>query len=152
MHHATMRSRTSLTLAAAVVAGVLAGCGGEPPAEQEPEPAQPITVVGGVHMAVPDGWTVGQPCIGPMVDPAKYAEVKDGAQVVVADSSGKTVAVGALTVGNVEQKNGAGKTCTLRFTIGNVPGGLGFYKVKVAGQESEYAEDKVTAPLDITLN
>lgn len=147
-----MRFRIPLTLTAAALAGLLAGCGGEPPAEPEPEAAEPITVVGGVHLAVPDGWTVGQPCIGAMVDPAKYADIKDGTQVVVADSTGKTVAVGALTAGWVEQKNGAGKTCTLRFTVGSVPGGLGFYKVKVAGQESEYAEDKVTAAIDITLN
>lgn len=76
-----------------------------------------------------------------------YDDIHEGAQVVVTDSTGATVAVGKLGRGEY-----TGGTCTLPFTIDGVPEGSDFYGIEVAHRgELTYSRDDLNEPLRLTL-
>lgn len=57
-----------------------------------------------------------------------YEDITEGAQVVIADSSGKTLAIGSLEGG----RRVASTACSFTFTIKGVPDGEAFYGISVA--------------------
>jgi hypothetical protein len=78
-----------------------------------------------------------------------YADIRAGAQVVISDSAGATIAVGSLDAGTVT----SGRGCVLPFSVPGVPSGKGFYGIEVSHRgvlkynESEF----VTRNLELTL-
>ena len=58
------------------------------------------------------------------------SELREGANVVVTDASGNTVAVTSLQAGKWENRDGI-TYCRLPFSV-RVPSGKGFYGVEVA--------------------
>jgi hypothetical protein len=85
-------------------------------------------VVGTVSLADPNGWesggdlSVGAACHGT----GGFSDINGGAQVVVSDDAGKTLAITSLRGGKLT----SGFQCRFLFTV-QVPGGLGFYGVTV---------------------
>lgn len=63
-----------------------------------------------------------------------FSDLAAGAQVTVTDAGGKVLVVGSLQRGVAEgiATDGRATTCSLRFELGGVPGGVGPYGVEVA--------------------
>lgn len=79
-----------------------------------------------------------------------FSDLYPGAQVVVTDAAGKTVAVGALgpgRAGGITTEGGLDRamTCTMPFEVTGVPSGVGPYGVQL-GQQAvlRYAENQLT--------
>jgi hypothetical protein len=76
-----------------------------------------------------------------------YSDVATGVQVVVSDSAGKTIAVGALSRGATK-----GSSCVMPFTVAGVPSGKGFYGVEVSHRgRLQYPEADLRRGLALTL-
>jgi hypothetical protein len=76
-----------------------------------------------------------------------YSDVATGVQVVVSDSAGKTIAVGALSRGATK-----GQSCVMPFTVGGVPAGKGFYGVEIGHRgRLQYPEADLRHGLALTL-
>lgn len=97
-------------------------------------------------------WNPGQGCWGI----SGYDDLREGAQVVITDGLGATIAVGALDTGIVtlnptDQKRAS--YCELPFTVQQVPAGRGFYGVEVAHRgRVQYPEADVRGLLELSLN
>jgi hypothetical protein len=77
----------------------------------------------------------GQRCAGR----GGFDDVHEGAQVVLTDASGTTLAVGALLPGLIQSDG-----CVFAFAIQNVPSGKGFYGVTVSHRGTlQYSEDRL---------
>lgn len=64
-----------------------------------------------------------------------YSDITPGAAIVVADSTGKTIATGSLTEGmGIVPINGQ---CVMPFTVPNVPDGLTSYVVTISHRGSQ---------------
>ncbi len=63
-----------------------------------------------------------------------FSDLAAGAQITVTDAAGKVLAVGSLQRGVAEgiTTDGRATTCSLRFTVSGVPGGVGPYGVEVS--------------------
>lgn len=138
--------RIFATLAAV---GLLAGCTSARGAVHHhaaaSKSADPVTVVGSVtvkraSIMTEDGpgtvcWTDGNaPAFG---SPSPYDDVKAGAQVVITDASGKTLALGKLGDGTAVGASSETADCRFDFTIYDVPGGSSFYGIKVGTEQSQ---------------
>lgn len=146
-------SRTPLiaVLAAVSVAVLLAaGIGvftlvsGKTPVEAAKAAAGPTSYRITGSMTLTSGYTGYSPCAGK----GGYADIRAGAQVVITDSAGATIAIGSLDAGSVD-----GRGCVLPFSVPNVPAGKGFYGIEVShrgGLKYEEAEFS-TRNLDLTL-
>jgi hypothetical protein len=90
----------------------------------------PFTVAGDITLDSYDGVlkVTGGVCTGQN----GYDDMSAGAQVVVADATGKTIAVGALESGVSE----SGSKCRFPFSIENVPEGEGPFSVQVSHRGS----------------
>jgi hypothetical protein len=76
-----------------------------------------------------------------------YSDMTAGTAVVVADSTGKTVATGSLGTGQVQID-----TCTLPITVPDVPGGLSEYVVTISHRGSQVVPGaQANQPLQLTL-
>lgn len=129
-----------------------------------PPDTGPFAAVGTVTLTDPDGVgiltdavTPGQDCLGI----GGYSDISTGAQVVVTDAAGKTIAVGTLGQGstdNTPSKTSFGSTtykrCVIPFTVAGIPTGEDFYGVQVghrgAIQQTE-AQLRDTSTLAFTL-
>jgi hypothetical protein len=87
-----------------------------------------------------------------------FADIQPGAQVVVRDSHGATVAIGSLAQGTAENIEDSGSgfkratTCALPFTVDGVPAGKGFYSVEVSHRgQMPYSEDAMHSPISLSL-
>jgi hypothetical protein len=89
-----------------------------------------------------DPKSIGKPC---MASPASgYGDIRKGAQVVVTDSGGKTVAVGTLAGGIERGGAKVGYSCVFSFEVRGVPAGDGFYGVSVGSRKpAQYAENVI---------
>jgi len=97
---------------------LLAGCA-------SPSPATHI-IEGAMALTDSDGWypaQLGDPCTGQ----GGYADMTEGAQVVVRDGAGETLAVGNLEAGRLLKWN----QCAFAFTIEGIPT-ADFYRIEVA--------------------
>lgn len=78
-----------------------------------------------------------------------FTDIQPGAQVVVTDDTGKTVAVGELGDGKVVS---AGLACQFPLKISDIPAGAKFYKVEISHRTGpEYTEKELRAGLDLSL-
>jgi len=76
-----------------------------------------------------------------------YSDLRPGAQVVVADADGKTLAIGELGVGS-----GAAVACVLPFTVTGVPAGKKFYGVSVSHRGTvQFTEAELKAGASLTI-
>lgn len=83
-----------------------------------------------------------------------YDDIKPGAQVVVTDAAGKTIAVGSLASGlpkrdpNDDQR---AVSCSLEFNV-DAPGGNEFYGVEVSHRgRLQYPPDRFAQPLELSF-
>lgn len=115
-----------------------------------------ITVTGEDNVGIiSDAVTPGQECFGA----GGAADIAPGAQVVVTDASGRTVAVGKMEMGRTTEhkryKNPRyDEQCVVPFTVSDVPSGEKFYGIKVgqrpATQETE-AEMRAAPGLKLSI-
>jgi hypothetical protein len=95
-------------------------------------PPKPTSFTLRATMELDDSNNVDDPCNSA----GGYADIATGAEIVVANGSGQTLALGELGEG-IPQVGG----CVYNFTVKNVPGGKKFYGVEVSHrgfvQESE---------------
>ncbi|MEV4096953.1 hypothetical protein [Streptosporangium saharense] len=77
-----------------------------------------------------------------------YSDIQEGAQVVVTDASGTTVALGRLAYGSWNRHTG----CVFLFNVPDVPGGHKFYGVEVGHRgRLQYTAEQVAQPLALTI-
>ena len=82
-----------------------------------------FTVHGSMSLVGTDNFaSFGDNCAGS----AGYDDLRDGAEVVISENGGKTVAVGTL-----EGSHSADGECLFRFDISGVPSGKGFYGILI---------------------
>jgi len=138
----------------------LSGCGGTSPSSGSAKPGAaatsqaPLTVTGSVKadgITWRDGARAGESCT-----PSDGYDDLPGAQVVVADDSGKTLATGEMSQGTfTETAKDLGVTkgpCSFAFSVPNVPAGLAFYTVSVGRRGSQkVSASEIAQPLDLTL-
>lgn len=75
-----------------------------------------------------------------------YADVNEGAQVVVTDAAGATVGVGELDFG-VHREEG----CVFGFSLA-VPAGQEFYGLEVAHRgRAQYSAAQMSAPIELSI-
>jgi hypothetical protein len=87
-----------------------------------------------------------------------FDDIQSGAQVIVRDSAGTTVATGSLDQGKAENIVDSGQgfkhatTCALSFTVNGVPAGKKFYSVEVSHRgQQQYNEDRMHSPISLSL-
>ncbi|MEU1720352.1 hypothetical protein [Nonomuraea sp. NPDC005692] len=132
-------------LAVAVVL-VVAGCGSEP-APAVTSAAAALTVSGSVTVkgGPPQVLTENElTCRGG----GGFDDLRQGAQVVVTDAAGTTIALGQLSGGS--WKRGVG--CIFLFTVPDVPGGEKFYGVEISHRgRAQYTAAQIAAPLAMEI-
>lgn len=131
----------------------LAGCGADKPVTPA-APSKPVVfqVTGSITLRPGDFiWSASPPsCAGD----GGYDDMKVGAQTVVSDAAGATLALGSI----VEAKPEIGDSstadgCTLRFLVLNVPSGQKFYGVEVSHRgRVQYTEVDARRDLTLTLS
>jgi hypothetical protein len=152
------RSRRPWWIAAAAVVGValtagalvltLAGSGDKTtPGGTKPAGvigASTFTLVGTFDLDDPEGVGAADDCQG--FD--GYSAISAGANVVVSDPSGTTIAVGALSTGSSVTPG----DCHFTFTIPDVPAGKGFYGVAVTHRGVvQYSEAQARQGVSLSL-
>ena len=84
-------------------------------------------------------WSKGNSPMFP--EPSSLDDVKEGAQVVITDATGATVATGTLSAGATTRaasgKDGDFPDCAFTFTASNVPPGKRFYGIKVGAHSQQ---------------
>lgn len=79
-----------------------------------------------------------------------YSDLREGAQVIVTDSVGKTVGVTSLGSGSLVEDQ-LRMRCSFLFHL-DVPGGLGFYGVEVSHRgRVQYLESQMREPLSLSI-
>lgn len=154
-----VRNPASAVLGALLLLPLLTACGGDeldrPAAAAAPSP-KPLVVLGSVDLGHSEfGWNRDPlACWGS----GGYGDLKTGAQVVVTDAAGATIAVGSIIKSNpgtswVEETDTyRADSCTLDFRVADVPPGKGFYGVEVTHRgQVQYAENDLLRPLVLTI-
>ncbi len=138
------------------------------PDDQAPQPAAAaatpsatpttLTVQGGLKLGLGDFiWdeigTVGQP--GPLcAGSGGYKDIAIGAPVSVTDAAGTVVALGEIS-DSIPKGFSEAETptsCELRFSVGKVPAGKGFYGVEVSHRGAvKFDEASLAEPVVLTL-
>lgn len=78
-----------------------------------------------------------------------YDDITAGAQVVIADASGKTLGIGQLDAGSV---TGDGSGCALPFAINHIPIGPKFYQVTVSHRGAvQFASAQMHSAVALTI-
>lgn len=105
-----------------------------------------ITVAGTVSVD-PDPGHV--PCT---TTPVGIEDIRAGAQVVISDAAGNTIAIGQLQQGLVVGPDaGGGYTCSFGFSV-QAPGGLDFYGVEISHRgRLQYPRAELNRPIALTL-
>ncbi|MFD9949845.1 hypothetical protein ACFWYW_55750 [Nonomuraea sp. NPDC059023] len=76
-----------------------------------------------------------------------YADVVEGAQVVVSDATGRTIGVGRLQFGLLAEAG-----CTFPFEVAGVPGDEPFYGVQIANRgRLQYTAAQMSAPIEMII-
>lgn len=86
-----------------------------------------------------------------------YTDIHEGADVVVTDATGKTVAIGHLLEGRATY-NALSPTrpqsCTWQISVDDVPDGDNFYGIAIGSEQrgkKQYQRDELDIPLHLTL-
>lgn len=158
----TRRRRPRWLLPAAAAAVLLAGGAAvyvlsdeESAATSSPKPtstAAARTVVGTLTLNDSDGFTFASDsgCNGT----GGYDEIRAGAQVVITDGAGTTVALGQLGSGQMDGtfNSSTAEMCKFNFAVPAVPTGKGFYGVEIAHRgRVQYPEQQLFGALALTL-
>lgn len=89
-------------------------------------------------------WSLGMDCQGSR----GFDDIREGAQVIVTDADGKTVAVSRLGRGTASTST----SCVFPVEIKGVPGGSDFYGITVSHRRGlTYSADEIRQPLQLTL-
>jgi len=111
---------------------------------------EPITVTGFLDLVDPDmHWKVGKPCEGD----GGYADISVGAQVIISDSTGKTVALTGLIGGNgMRSDDFKSVVCSFGFISFTVPPGAGFYGIAIGHRDPlMYSESDLADDIHLSL-
>lgn len=142
MHRSPLLAAVALVLA-------LTACGGDPEPEAGPSPGS-IQVSGQLTLSLPNfEWNPGV-CSGR----GGYDDLTGGAQVVVTDNTGATVAMGSLGDGNPRldpADSSRAIACVFPFAVG-VPAGKGFYGIAVAGRDRVQVKEADLADVKMELS
>lgn len=147
--------RLALPIAGLFVGLALAGCQSaegptpmapslSPTVEETTEASTSVQVYGGVGLG-PGAIIPNLPAEGQCRGHSEYADLVEGAQVSVLDSTGKVVGIGELSAGKLVDPD-----CTWTFTI-DVPAGGGFYKASVLGWESQLVAESDLASTSLVI-
>lgn len=139
-----------------LLAMALAGCSGSA-ADPSTSPSPTTLAITGT-ITVPGGNTdrgleggTGQTCT---MD-GGYSDIRTGAQVVVSEARGSTIALGALGPGVLDLPDSAfwgTRSCVFPFTVSDVPAGHAFYGVEVSHRgRLQYDSTRIKQPLTVTL-
>lgn len=135
------KSRTRLVAAIAVAVALVLAIGGV--AFYGATASSGITVTGSLeltHRSGLDGF-----CAASMVG---FSDIQAGAQIVITDGAGKTLAIGHLSEGG----RVAPTVCAYRFVIDDVPDGEDFYAIEVAHRgKVQYSRADLDKPIRLTV-
>jgi hypothetical protein len=141
------------TIAAALSILAVAACsGGKAPESTTSSAPATFSVTGGLTLGIGDFvWNSdANSCSGS----GGYQDMRAGAQVVVSDAAGATVAVGSINQAAPYVPTGETRAlrCELSFLVENVPADKGFYGVEVAHRgRLQYPENQMRQDLKLTL-
>jgi hypothetical protein len=77
-----------------------------------------------------------------------FTDIRGGAQIVVTDGEGKTLAIGRLGTGTAAKK----ALCLYGFTIEDVPGDADFYAIEVAHRgKVQYSRADLDKPIRLSV-
>jgi hypothetical protein len=152
--------RRRLAFIAALPLLATAACGGQEPAAKpatpSPSKSEVFQVTGKFYLSLADfTWDEDPPvCAGS----GGYDDLALGAQVVVSDPAGTTVAVGSVTESipitewDDDAEDYLATACTLRFLVTGVPAGKGFYGIEVSHRgRLQYSEAQARKELELTI-
>jgi ABC-type Fe3+-hydroxamate transport system substrate-binding protein len=135
------------TIAAVLLVLTLAGCG-----TAQPKAPATITVSGRFFIEGNNSLTMETPAIGvACFGYHGYDNIKQGAQITIADGAGTTVALGTLPEGRLTNMGTSTRECMFAFTVPNVPTGKGFYTVSIEGHGKKYSEADTAYPLTLSV-
>lgn len=150
--------RVIVTIAAVLL---LAACGSNTDqVSDSPTPSTPATLtVAGTVTVEADTMSSEHAMGGACVTDGGYSDIRTGAQVTVADSAGKAIALGALESGYVTEVFGPGTAvegmaykCSFGFTVNDVPSSEQIYSVGVSHRgKVNFTRDKLNEPLALTI-
>jgi hypothetical protein len=138
---------------------LLAGCGSGSSPSAKTAPPKVFTVSGDVlvdlnlsaALARKGKPYVGQPCTAA----DDFNDISEGTQVVVADETGRTLALGELEAGRLDTTSGTTlltADCGFGFSVPNVPDGHHFYKISVGRRGGQqYSRDQLDGSVHLTL-
>lgn len=144
--------RSWLLIAAVVVVVIAAAAGVYFLLRPQPAAAEVFTVRG--QLVLPDdayAWgSTETSCVGGR----GFDDIRPGAQVVVADQAGTTLAIGALGTSKVTTgADGRLAGCTIAFAVPDVPAGGKFYRLSVGRRGGlQYTEQQLRTDLRLTLS
>jgi hypothetical protein len=151
-----MRHKLTVLIVLVGSALTISGCGGSDAKSGGAATSKALTVTGSVKadgLTWRDGARQGESC----TPTDGYADLP-GAQIVVADDSGKTLATGEVSEGvftETMEVDGVTSTkgpCSFAFKVPNVPAGLAFYTVTVGRRGSQKVSgSEIAQPLALTL-
>jgi len=79
-----------------------------------------------------------------------FGDIRAGAEVVVSDGSGKTVALSKLATD--DGTTGSANECIHHFSVPDVPGGLGIYGIDIAKRgRVQYTEAQIRAGVSLAI-
>jgi hypothetical protein len=143
--------RPTLAIAAALL--TLTACGRPAPAPAAASsPPAAFTITGAVNLDVGnftwDSDTMS--CAGK----DGYDDLAPGAQTIVTDPAGTTIAVGQITTGKaqMDDDDGQAASCALSFVVNDVPAGKGFYGIEVSHRgRLQYSELQAHGILQLSV-
>lgn len=152
--------RTIVIITAALL---LASCGSaqdKPVTRASTAPTTPasLTVTGTITVAA-DSMSSEQEMGGACVTDDGYSDIESGAQVTVADASGKALALGALEAGRVSEVfdegtavEGMASLCVFGFTVKDVSPSEAIYSVEVSHRgKVNFTREKLNESVALTL-
>ncbi|MFB9956988.1 hypothetical protein [Cellulomonas denverensis] len=93
---------------------------------------------------------------GPCAVERGYDDQKQGAQVVITDASGTTIALGHLNEEGLQIVDGSTDIqdtwCGFSFSVPHVPTGENYYGVAIGNRDAiQFSEDEMFSNLDLSL-
>jgi len=150
-----MRRTPSAVIVLTVATLTLSGCAGTSTPGGAATTQAPLTVTGSVKAQGFTPTAIARE--GEICYPGNGYEDLPGAQVVVADDTGKTLATGEVADGKfISTQEGSGDSsnhpCSFAFTVAKVPGGLAFYTVTIGRRGAQKVTGaEIAKPLNLTL-
>ncbi|MBB5776226.1 hypothetical protein [Nonomuraea jabiensis] len=141
-----------LAAIATVVLALSPGTDAKPPAAapvaaSQAAPPALFALRGAVILERP--WVSAKPGDAPFscTGAESYADIRQGAQVVVTDTSGTTIGLGKLGAGQRDDRG-----CVFQFEVANVPAGQPFYGVEVPlSGRRQYTASQVASHFELRV-